>query len=177
MEFLLRTTVPPTGVVADVRWTVREVLKTVRIARVTTLAEQMDASIVAERLLAALSTLLGVLGAALVASGLYGLLAYRVARRVREVGVRMALGATSGEITTMVLKGALRLVFVGLLVGLPLALAGRQVASGWLLGLSAESPLPILLGAAAMVGVAVLAAYVPAQRAAGVNPSEALRNE
>ncbi len=177
MEFLLRTTVPPTAVVADVRRAVREVLKTVRIAKVTTLAEQIDASIVTERLLAALSALLGVLGTALVASGLYGLLVYRMARRVKEVGVRMALGATRTDITTMVLEGALRLAFVGLLVGVPVALAARRVAGRLLPGLSGESPFPIVLGAAAVVGVAVLAAYVPARHAAGVLPSEALRSE
>ena len=88
-------------------------LPTVSIAKVTTLADQMDASLLQERVLATLSTLFGALGAFLAAMGLYGLLAYTVARRTSEIGVRMALGATESDVTRMILKSALTLVAWG----------------------------------------------------------------
>ena len=103
------------------RRAVSEVLQTSAIGRVTTLTEQIDASIVAERLVALLSVAFGALGALLAAIGLYGLLAYTVSRRTSEMGLRMALGATRGQMMSMVLKSALGLVLAGLAIGIPLA--------------------------------------------------------
>ncbi len=97
----------------EVRRTVREVLKTVSVKSVTTLTDQVDASIVPERFIATLSVWFGVLGALLAAIGLYGLLAYTVARRINEIGIRMALGATRRDATRMVLGDALGMVCVG----------------------------------------------------------------
>ena len=101
------TSIDPEAVVPDVRRAVREVLKTVPVTRVTTLGDQVDASIVPERLIATLSGSFGALGALLAAIGLYGLLAYTVARRINEIGIRMALGATRSAVTRMVLGDAL----------------------------------------------------------------------
>ena len=97
-QFSLRTDVPPTAIAGEVRRAVSDVLKTVRVAKVTTLAEQVDASIVPERLIALLAGFFGVLGASLAAIGLYGLLAYTVARRTNEIGIRMSLGATERDV-------------------------------------------------------------------------------
>jgi predicted permease len=174
--FALRTRGVPTAVAAEVRRAVTEVLPTVNIAKVTTLADQMDASLLQERVLATLSTLFGALGASLAAMGLYGLLAYTVARRTSEIGVRMALGATQRDVTRMILKSALTLVAVGLVAGAPVALWGRRVAAGMIENLHATTALPIVIAALAMIGVALLAAYVPARRAARVNPVDALRH-
>ena len=116
-KFALRTDLAPARVVDQVRAVVRDVLKTVPVAQVTTLAQQVDASIVPERLMAKLSGAFGGLGALLAALGLYGLLAYTVARRTTEIGIRMALGATRRDVTRMVLNDALRLVCVGLRAG------------------------------------------------------------
>jgi putative ABC transport system permease protein len=174
-QFALRTDVPPSRLVTDVRRTIRDLVPIIRIARVTTLAEQVDASIVSERVIATLSGLLGVLGAALAAVGLYGLLAYTVARRVNEIGVRMAFGATQRDVTRMVVKGALGLVAAGLSAGAPLAIWSTHVAASLVENLPVNINGPIAFAAAAMIGVGLLAAYVPARHAARVQPIDALR--
>jgi putative ABC transport system permease protein len=109
-KFQLRTSIDPEVVAGEVRRTVRELLPAVRVERVTTMADQVDASLVPERVIAALSGLLGALGSMLAAIGLYGLLAYTVARRINEIGVRMALGASRDDVTRMVLADALGMV-------------------------------------------------------------------
>src|SRR4029453_5728853 len=126
-KFALRTAVPPASVAGDVRRIVRDTLKGVPIAKVTTLTEQLDSSIVAERMIALLSGVFAALGLLLAAIGLYGLLAYTVARRTNEIGIRMALGATSGNVTRMVLRGAMGLAGAGLAIRPPLAVWGRAV--------------------------------------------------
>ena len=174
--FALRTRGAPTAVVPDVRRALKEVLPNVRVGTVTTLTDQVDASLLQERVLATLSTLFGALGASLAAMGLYGLLAYTVARRTSEIGVRMALGATQRDVTRMILKSALALVVVGLVAGATVALWTRRVAAGMIDNLHATTGLPIVIAALAMIAVGLLAAYVPARRAARVNPVDALRH-
>jgi predicted permease len=175
-QYALRTTVKPTAVAGEVRRAVREVLQTVRISSITTLSEQVDASIMRERVLAALSGLFGGLGAVLVAIGLYGLLSYAVARRTSEIGIRMALGATRGDVMRMVLRHALTPVCIGLAIGAPLALAGQRAIDRYM-NLSVDGIWPIAVAAGVMIGVAFLAGFVPARRAARVEPRDALRYE
>jgi predicted lysophospholipase L1 biosynthesis ABC-type transport system permease subunit len=175
-QFALRTDVSPTAVAPQVRRAVEEVLKTVRIGKVTTLSDQVDASLVLERVMATLSGWFGALGACLAAIGLYGLLAYTVTTRTNEIGVRMALGATTGDISRMVLKGAFGLVCAGLMVGVPVAVSGQRFAESLIPGLAVKVALPIGVAGAIMIAIALLAAYIPARRAARVQPVTALRH-
>ena len=174
-RFALRTTGRPGAVAGEVRRIVREELKTVPVADMTTMDDLVDASIVPERVIATLSSFFGGLGASLAALGLYGLLAYTVTRRTNEIGIRIALGATQSDISRMVLRGALGLVCAGLVIGVPLALLSRRAASRVVTDLPADSVWPLVLATAAMLAIALVAAYVPARRAARVEPVEALR--
>jgi len=176
-EVALRTSVPPTTIATDVRRTLDDVLRGVTVTKVTTLTEQIDASIVPERLTATLSGFFGGVAVLLAAIGLYGLLAYTVARRTNEIGIRIALGATRRDVTQMVLKQALSLVCVGLIIGAPIAIWIRHIAASMLEGLSAESLFPNVIAGIVTIGVALLAAYLPARRATRIEPLIALRSE
>jgi predicted permease len=176
-QFALRTEGSPTVVAGDVRRTFSEALKTVLVANEMTLADRIDASIVPERLIAMLSEFFGGLGALLAAIGLYGLLAYTVARRTNEIGIRMALGATRRDVTAMVLKSALGLMSAGVAIGVPVALWSKHFAASAVANIDVDSAVPLGVAVVAMVGVALLAAYVPARRAARVDPIVALRHE
>jgi predicted permease len=109
--------------------------------------------------------------------GVYGLLAYEVARRTNEIGIRMALGASQSSLVRMVLQEALLMVCVGLAVGIPLVFSTRRVAASLIGNLPASLAEPIAVGAAAIIAAAVLAAYLPARRAMKVDPTVALRCE
>jgi predicted permease len=174
-RFALRTTGEPAAVASDVRRIVDEALKTVAVAEMTTMDALVDAWIVPERVIAMLSSFLGGLGALLAAIGLYGLLAYTVARRTNEIGIRIALGATGADISRMVFRGALGLVCAGLIVGVPLGLLSRRTASRVMTDLPTDSVWPVVLAVATMLAIALVAACLPARRAARVEPVEALR--
>jgi ABC-type antimicrobial peptide transport system permease subunit len=176
-QFALRTSVEPEAVARDVRRVVRGFLKTVAIENVKTLADQVDGAIVPERLIAMLSGLFGVLDAVLAALGLYGLLAYTVARRINEFGVRIALGATRTDITRMVLREALATSCVGLVIGALIAYWAKRFVANLIPDLPVQSVVPIVFGAAVMVAFALLAAYTLARRAIRVDPMQALRYE
>jgi predicted lysophospholipase L1 biosynthesis ABC-type transport system permease subunit len=175
-QFSLRTSIPPEKVTGVVRAAVRDVLPTVPVDHMTTLSDQVDASMVPERLIVTLATVFGGLGLVLAAIGLYGLLAYTVGRRTNEIGIRMALGASRASVTGAVLGEALAMVAAGVLVGLPLAWWGRQFLAARLPAISAGIG-PLLLGAMLITTVAAAAAYAPARRAARVDPMHALRQE
>jgi ABC-type antimicrobial peptide transport system permease subunit len=124
-----------------------------------------------------LSGLFGALGSTLTAIGLYGLLAYTVTQRTTEFGIRLALGATRTDLIRMVIRDAMRMLGAGLIIGAPVAVWGKDVASGLIQDVEIKSAVPIALSVAAMVGLALLAAILPARRASHVEPMEALRHE
>jgi putative ABC transport system permease protein len=176
-QLAIRTRIDPGGVVSAVRQTEATVLKTAPIVRIMTMNEQMDSSIVPQRLIAMLSAGFGALGALLAAVGLYGLLAYTVTQRTHEIGVRMALGAAGADVIRIVLRDALWMVCAGLAIGAPLAFWGKRVAASLIPDLPVASPLPIVVAAAIMIAVGLIAAYLPARRAMRVDPMVALRYE
>jgi predicted permease len=142
-----------------------------------TLAAQLDVSLMRERLIARLSSFFGLLALVLVCIGLYGVLAYDVARRTREIGIRMALGAHPRDVLLLIVRQGMTLALVGMSIGLAAALAVTRTLKGLLFELSVTDPLTFALIAALLMGVALLACYPPARRATKVDPMTALRNE
>ena len=144
---------------------------------VRALTEQVGRTLVQERLMANLAGGFGVVGLLLACIGLYGLLAYSVARRTKEIGIRMALGAQQRGVLWMVAKSALRLLGVGVAAGLPAAWMASRWVNSMLFGLRPDDP-GIMAAAALLLGAAGLAAsYFPARRGARVDPMTALRYE
>src|SRR5579862_137387 len=176
-QLAIRTRIDPYAVASPARQIEGGVLKDVPIVRIMTMREQIDSSIVPQRLIAMLSAGFGVLGALLAAIGLYGLLAYTVARRTHEIGVRMSLGASGTDVKRIVLRDALWMVCAGFAIGAPLAFWGKRVAASLIPDLPVTGPVPILVAAAIMTAVGLLAAYLPARRATKVDPMTALRYE
>jgi len=173
----LRTRADPAAMAVTVRRTIADVLKSVPVTRVRTLSEQVDTDIVPERLMAVLSEFFGLIGAALAGIGLYGLLAYTVARRTNEIGIRMALGATTAGVCRLILADALGMLCAGFALGGLLVLWGRPLAASLVAGLKPASVAPVALAALAIAAVALVAASMPARRAARVDPMAALRHE
>jgi putative ABC transport system permease protein len=176
-QLAVRTSIAPDALATVVRDTESAVLKTVPVARIMAMNEQIDATLVPERLIAMLSGWFGALGALLAAIGLYGLLAYMVTRRTREIGVRMALGATRRDVLRMILRDALWMVGAGLALGTPLAFWAKSVAASFIRGLPANSAACIVFGGAVMIVLGLIAGCIPAHRATRVDPLVALRYE
>ena len=147
------------------------------VRKITTLSAQVDQNTARERLLLGLSSGFGGLAVLLAAVGLYGTLAYAVSRRTREIGVRLAFGAQPHSVLRMILGDALKLVATALVVGVPMAVAAGYSLRAFLFGVSPLDPAAIVAACALLAGVALLAAYVPARRAAAVDPIVALRWE
>ncbi len=142
-----------------------------------TLSRAIDINLAEERLMASLSTFFGVVAAFLVLIGLYGLLSYAVNRRIREFGVRLALGAEAPRIFLSVLKEALTLLAAGIAVGIPVAIAAARILASRLPNLSANDATPFGVAVVLVAGASLVAAYSPARRASRVNPIDALRSE
>jgi hypothetical protein len=147
------------------------------VRKVTTLGAQVDQATARERLLLGLASAFGGIALLLAAVGMYGTLAYAVARRTREIGVRLALGAQRGAVMRLVLGDSLLLVAGGLLAGIPLSLAAGRVLRSFLFGVTAYDVPTLATAGAVLTVVALLAAFGPARRASRVDPMSALRCE
>jgi predicted permease len=177
MSFVARTVGDPMTSLAAIRQAVQSIDRDLPLINVRTQSELIAMSFTKERLFATLSSFFGLLALALVSIGLYGVTSYTVARRTHEIGVRMALGAQSGNVLRMIMGESLLLVLTGSAIGLAGAYALTRVMATLLFNVSATDP-AIFAGAAAILAtVAMLACYLPARRATKVDPVIALRSE
>ncbi len=176
-ELEVRTAADPAAVAATLHRELSSVDSRLAIVSMRTLREQVDASIVPERLVARMSAVFGLLALALAAVGLYGVVAYVTAQRTGEIGIRMALGAGRSEVRRLVLRDTLTLVLIGVAIGLPAALAAARLLSNQLYEVGPTDPLSIVLALTTLSLTALIAGYFPARRAARVDPLAALRAE
>jgi len=173
----VRTSSRPDAAFGAIREVLRQLDPNVPMVRARTMEAQLDQSLLNDRLVATLSAAFGALATLLAVIGLYGVMAYTVSRRTREIGVRMALGAVQGDVIWLVMREVLLLVGTGVVLGLVGAWSlGRLVASQ-LYGITANDPISIAAAATLLAVVALVAGYVPAWRATRVNPVLALRYE
>jgi ABC-type antimicrobial peptide transport system permease subunit len=171
----VRTSGDPMRLLPAVRREVTVAAPDWMIERPRTLDEHIGASLLPQRIAAGLLGAFGVVALLLAAVGLYGVVAFAVAQRTREIGIRVALGAKGGEVLGLMLRQGMTLAGIGLAVGLPLAFIVAKLISGLLLGAGAADPLAFVAAAATLGFVTLLASYVPARRASRVDPMEALR--
>jgi predicted permease len=177
MTLVVRTASDPAPIAVAMQREARALDPRMPRFEVETLAAQVDASLTQERLIATLSSVFGLLALVLVCIGLYGVLAYDVAQRTPEIGIRMALGANAGRVVRMVLGETLRLVSSGVALGLGLSLATTRWVKSLLFGLEPHDPLTVGLAILTLLVVAALAGFLPARRATKVDPMIALRCE
>jgi predicted permease len=176
-DFEVRFSGDPGLTIAGVRQAIREVDPTLPISTVGTLAEQVDNSLVDQRLTAQLSTAFGLVAVLLACIGIYGLMSHSVLHRTREIGVRMALGARHGQILGLIMKEGSVLAGLGVAVGIGLALIFTRFLGSLLFGIEPVDPLTFLCVALLLCAVALTATCVPARRATRVDPMVALRYE
>ncbi len=176
-NFVVRTNGDPGPVIAGVRQAIKQTNSNLPIDDVVTLSDHIGRSLVQQKLIARLAAFFGVLALLLACIGLYGLMSYGVARRTNEIGIRMALGAANANVLWLILREALTLVGIGLVVGVAVSLFTSKTAESLLYGLKPNDPLTILLASLLLLAVALIAGYIPARRAARVDPMTALREE
>ena len=177
MTFYTYTQQDPLLAVSALRSTVRDLDANLPIYSLKTMERVVDEDLFGERMVAALSATFGTLAALLAAMGIYGVLAYLVVQRTREIGIRMALGAETGHVRFLIVKEVGTMVLLGVAVGLPLAYGLARLSESLLFGVRAGDPTVYALGLALIALIALAACYIPARRATRVDPLVALRYE
>ena len=177
VTYYVKTNQPADIAVPSIRKTVQAVAPNITLFYVKTMEVQVGEQLRGRNLIARLSVLFAVLAIALTAVGLYGVMAYVVSRRTREIGIRIALGAMKGDVISMVMKEVGFLIAAGLLIGLPSALALARLIESLLYGVKPTDPLTITVAILVVTLSLVLAGLLPATRAARVDPMTALRCE
>jgi predicted permease len=173
----VRTMGQPSGVALQVRQILNQVNPNIILGSIKTLEDQIDETLLQERLFTKVLGFFGLLGLGLACVGLYGIMSYAVVCRTNEIGVRLALGAEPTDVLRMVLQETMLLVLVGIGIGVLVARAATRLLSSLLFGLEPGDPVTIFLAMLVMAAVAVLAGYLPARRASRVDPMVALRYE
>jgi predicted permease len=176
-KLFVQTAGDPVQALPVLRRAIAEVDASVMLFDEQTLESVIAVSLIPNRIAATLLGAAGLLGLLLAAVGLFGVLAQFVSERTREIGIRMALGAERTRVLRMIVGQGLRLAVVGAVLGLPLAAVCGRLLGSWLYGVSPADPFTFVVAPLTLAGVALAAAYVPARRAARVNPIEALRQE
>lgn len=174
---VVRVAGTPAAFLSTIRQEIQAVDKNLEITSIRTVPQILDQALVQEGLLAKLSSFFGLLALLLACIGLYGVMSYDVARRTHEIGVRMALGAPGGAVSRMVLREMLWLLTLGLLFGLAGAVATTKLIESLLFGLAPTDPPTLTLAVLLLLGVATITAWLPARRAARIDPLLALRHE
>jgi len=177
MQYYVRTWQSPETAEMTMRRGVQQVDSKLVVDTMRTMDEQIADNISTDRLVAMLAVSFGVLATLLAAIGLYGVLAYATAQRTREIGIRMALGAQRSEVVRMVLQDVLWLAGISIVVTLPLAILLSRALRSQLYGVSPADPFILAAGTLAVALVVLIAALLPARRAASVEPMQALRTE
>jgi predicted lysophospholipase L1 biosynthesis ABC-type transport system permease subunit len=171
----LRTSGDPAGLASALRQKIQDLDKTAAIFNIHTVQEEVSQSLLRERLVGTVTGLFGGLALALAAIGLYGLTSYGVVRRTREFGIRIAIGARAGSIVRLVVGEALWLLVVGTAIGLIAAWVLGRVVRGMLFGIEPADPVSTVFAIFVLAAAALFAAWIPARRAARVDPMRALR--
>lgn len=179
MILTVRTAADPSAIGAALRAEIHALDRNLPVYNVTTLTTQVNNSeaLLSKRLMASLSTAFGAVALLLAAIGLYGVIAYSVARRTREIGIRMALGASAPHVIRLLLRESAGMIALGLFIGLPAAWGASRFIASLLYGLSPYNPAVYAAVVALLAAVSLLAAFLPARRATRIEPTSALRFE
>ena len=175
LDLIVRTDIPPQSLQRAIRSAIESVNKDQALSNVRTLEQIVDRSMLGNRFVSTLLTAFSTIALLLAAVGIYGVTSYTTALRTREMGIRAALGATVGNLRSLVFLGGMRLALIGLAIGLAGTLIVTRVMSFMLYGVGAHDPLTIAIVAALLCGVAGFACYLPARRITKVEPIKALR--
>lgn len=174
--FYLRTAAPLETIVPAIRAVVKKEDPALAIDNLRTMRDQIDISLTMERIVSILCAAFGIIATLLAGIGLYGVMAFHVARRTREIGIRMALGAQRADVHRLVLKEASVLAITGVLIGVPLAITLSHYAKSLLFEIEPANPVIYLLTALFLLAVALIASFLPARRASRIDPTTALRH-
>jgi predicted permease len=177
LDFYVRTAGDPSALVRSIPKIIAQLDPQLPVEDLKTLPQQVKENVYLDRMISTLSAAFAALATLLAAVGLYGVLAYTVAQRTREIGVRMALGADAGRVRTMVLRQVGRMTIIGGVVGIIGALALERTARSLLFGLDGHDPLVMVAAGVVLALVALGAGYLPARRASKIHPMQALRYE
>lgn len=177
LTYIIRTPRKPEAIVPSLRAAVQRIDPNLPLLDLRTQRQQIDADLQQERIFASLSTGFGLLALALACVGIYGIMAYTVAQRTNEIGIRLALGARRGQVRGMVLRESGWLAVAGVAIGIFVALGLGRLVESLLYGVKATDPLSVLGAALLLLAVALSSGWIPARRASRLEPMDALRHE